>query len=166
MPCEEELCCCSFHCLQFRTQQLNLLIPKPWPCSEKNLAYLHLAVLQGMLQSAALGQFYKDLKNEHYTTGFAMYHRRFSTNTTPKWPLAQPMRFVGHNGAHLNLCHPGCACLCLCLNCTPEPFSHFRPFCLLMAEASNLGVSTVVCISHAETFCAVRLFALQKRPRS
>ena len=57
-----------------------------------------LAVAQGMLQSAALGQFYKDLKNEHYTTGFAMYHRRFSTNTTPKWPLAQPMRFVGHNG--------------------------------------------------------------------
>ena len=51
-----------------------------------------------MLQSAALGQFYKDLQNEAYTTAFAMYHRRFSTNTTPKWPLAQPMRFMGHNG--------------------------------------------------------------------
>lgn len=55
-------------------------------------------VIQGMLQSAALGQFYKDLQNEAYTTAFAMYHRRFSTNTTPKWPLAQPMRFMGHNG--------------------------------------------------------------------
>lgn len=55
-------------------------------------------MLQGMLQSAALGQFYKDLQNEAYTTAFAMYHRRFSTNTTPKWPLAQPMRFMGHNG--------------------------------------------------------------------
>ncbi|KAL3156941.1 hypothetical protein ABBQ38_001200 [Trebouxia sp. C0009 RCD-2024] len=53
---------------------------------------------KGMLQSAALGQFYKDLQNEAYTTAFAMYHRRFSTNTTPKWPLAQPMRFMGHNG--------------------------------------------------------------------
>ncbi len=51
-----------------------------------------------MLQSAALGKFYKDLQNEAYTTAFAMYHRRFSTNTTPKWPLAQPMRFMGHNG--------------------------------------------------------------------
>ena len=51
-----------------------------------------------MLQSAALGNFYKDLQNEAYTTAFAMYHRRFSTNTTPKWPLAQPMRFMGHNG--------------------------------------------------------------------
>jgi glutamate synthase (ferredoxin) len=55
-------------------------------------------MLQGMLQSAALGKFYKDLQNEAYTTAFAMYHRRFSTNTTPKWPLAQPMRFMGHNG--------------------------------------------------------------------
>ena len=55
-------------------------------------------LVQGMLQSAALGQFYKDLQNEAYTTAFAMYHRRFSTNTTPKWPLAQPMRFMGHNG--------------------------------------------------------------------
>ena len=51
-----------------------------------------------MLQSAALGKFYKDLQNEAFTTAFAMYHRRFSTNTTPKWPLAQPMRFMGHNG--------------------------------------------------------------------
>ena len=57
-----------------------------------------LVVTQGMLQSAALGKFYLDLQNEAYTTAFAIYHRRFSTNTTPKWPLAQPMRFLGHNG--------------------------------------------------------------------
>ena len=64
-------------------------------------------LLQGMLQSAALGQFYKDLQNEAFTTAFAMYHRRFSTNTTPKWPLAQPMRFMGHNGecSRHNCCH-------------------------------------------------------------
>ncbi|DBA68490.1 TPA: Ferredoxin-dependent glutamate synthase 1, chloroplastic/mitochondrial [Trebouxia sp. C0005] len=60
--------------------------------SSKTICY------KGMLQSAALGMFYKDLQNEAYTTAFAMYHRRFSTNTTPKWPLAQPMRFMGHNG--------------------------------------------------------------------
>ena len=29
---------------------------------------------------------------------FVIYHRRFSTNTNPRWPLAQPMRVVGHNG--------------------------------------------------------------------
>jgi glutamate synthase (ferredoxin) len=55
-------------------------------------------VYKGMVQSAVLSQFYKDLTNEDYTSKFIIYHRRFSTNTNPKWPLAQPMRVVGHNG--------------------------------------------------------------------
>ena len=45
-----------------------------------------------------LGRFYGDLTDERYTTNFAIYHRRFSTNTVPKWPLAQPMRCLAHNG--------------------------------------------------------------------
>lgn len=57
-------------------------------------------VYKGMLNSNAVGRFYKDLKDERFTTPFAIYHRRFSTNTTPKWPLAQPMRVLGHNGEH------------------------------------------------------------------
>jgi glutamate synthase (ferredoxin) len=55
-------------------------------------------VYKGMLRSAVVGEFYEDLANPLYETAFAIYHRRFSTNTTPKWPLAQPMRFLGHNG--------------------------------------------------------------------
>jgi glutamate synthase (ferredoxin) len=55
-------------------------------------------VYKGMVQSAVLPRFYKDLMNEDYTTKFVIYHRRFSTNTNPRWPLAQPMRVVGHNG--------------------------------------------------------------------
>ncbi|MFB2917036.1 glutamate synthase-related protein [Aerosakkonema funiforme] len=55
-------------------------------------------VYKGMVRSAVLGDFYVDLKNPAYTSSFAVYHRRFSTNTMPKWPLAQPMRFLGHNG--------------------------------------------------------------------
>lgn len=55
-------------------------------------------VYKGMVQSAVLSQFYKDLTNPEYTSKFAIYHRRFSTNTNPRWPLAQPMRVVGHNG--------------------------------------------------------------------
>lgn len=55
-------------------------------------------VYKGMVQGCVLPQFYKDLQNEDYTTKFAIYHRRFSTNTNPRWPLAQPMRTVGHNG--------------------------------------------------------------------
>jgi len=55
-------------------------------------------VYKGMLRSVVVGQFYQDLVNTDYETAFAIYHRRFSTNTTPKWPLAQPMRVLGHNG--------------------------------------------------------------------
>eukprot|EP00898_Chlorokybus_atmophyticus_P004776 jgi/Chlat1/529/Chrsp103S01113 len=55
-------------------------------------------VYKGMLRSVVLGEFYDDLRNESYTSAFAIYHRRFSTNTNPKWKLAQPMRFLGHNG--------------------------------------------------------------------
>jgi glutamate synthase (ferredoxin) len=55
-------------------------------------------VYKGMVRSEVLGAFYQDLSNPDYTSAFAIYHRRFSTNTLPKWPLAQPMRFLGHNG--------------------------------------------------------------------
>ncbi len=55
-------------------------------------------VYKGMVRSSVLGEFYSDLKNPAYTSAFAVYHRRFSTNTMPKWPLAQPMRLLGHNG--------------------------------------------------------------------
>lgn len=55
-------------------------------------------VYKGMVRSAILGLFYLDLQNPLFVTPFVIYHRRFSTNTMPKWNLAQPMRFLGHNG--------------------------------------------------------------------
>ena len=55
-------------------------------------------VYKGMVRSEVLGEFYEDLKNPAFKSTFAVYHRRFSTNTMPKWPLAQPMRLLGHNG--------------------------------------------------------------------
>ncbi|MGA9377570.1 MAG: glutamate synthase-related protein, partial [Phormidium sp.] len=55
-------------------------------------------IYKGMVRSAVLAEFYTDLKNPEYKSNFAVYHRRFSTNTMPKWPLAQPMRLLGHNG--------------------------------------------------------------------
>lgn len=55
-------------------------------------------VYKGMLRSEALGSFYLDLKDPLYKSPFAIYHRRYSTNTSPRWPLAQPMRLLGHNG--------------------------------------------------------------------
>jgi len=55
-------------------------------------------VYKGMVRSAVLDLFYADLRDERFAVDFAVYHRRFSTNTLPRWPLAQPMRLLGHNG--------------------------------------------------------------------
>jgi len=65
-----------------------------YACSLSNLTIIY----KGMLNSNAVGQFYLDLKNPAYVSSFAIYHRRFSTNTNPRWPLAQPFRLLGHNG--------------------------------------------------------------------
>jgi len=55
-------------------------------------------VYKGMVRSADLALFYKDLASDLYQSSFAVYHRRFSTNTMPRWRLAQPFRLIGHNG--------------------------------------------------------------------
>jgi len=55
-------------------------------------------VYKGLVRGEILEQFYLDLQNPEYQSRFAVYHRRFSTNTMPKWPFAQPMRILGHNG--------------------------------------------------------------------
>jgi len=55
-------------------------------------------VYKGMVRSQELAAFYSDLSNTLYESQFAVYHRRFSTNTLPKWRLAQPFRLLGHNG--------------------------------------------------------------------
>nr|QCI07092.1 glutamate synthase [Hypnea pannosa] len=55
-------------------------------------------VYKGMVRSEVLSHYYLDLSNVMYKSNFVLYHRRFSTNTMPKWPLAQPMRLMAHNG--------------------------------------------------------------------
>lgn len=55
-------------------------------------------VYKAMVQSLALQGFYPDLEDPAYVSAYVSYHRRFSTNTLPKWPLAQPMRYLAHNG--------------------------------------------------------------------
>ncbi len=55
-------------------------------------------VYKGMVTSAVLPEFYPDLQDPGFVSPFAVLHRRFSTNTAPKWSLAQPMRLLAHNG--------------------------------------------------------------------
>ena len=53
---------------------------------------------KGMIMPAALPQFYPDLKDPRLETSVCVFHQRFSTNTLPEWRLAQPFRFLAHNG--------------------------------------------------------------------
>ena len=55
-------------------------------------------VYKGMLTSTQLREYFPDLANPYFTSGLALVHSRFSTNTFPSWDLAQPFRFLGHNG--------------------------------------------------------------------
>mgnify|MGYP003299314792 CR=1 FL=1 len=55
-------------------------------------------VYKGMLTSTQLREYYPDLGSPFFTSGLAMVHSRFSTNTFPTWSLAQPFRMLAHNG--------------------------------------------------------------------
>lgn len=60
--------------------------------SSKVIAY------KGLLMPTHIKEFYVDLNDEDFTISFALFHQRFSTNTLPKWRLAQPFRAIAHNG--------------------------------------------------------------------
>lgn len=60
--------------------------------STKSLLY------KGMLSSLQLRNYFPDLTNSYFTSGLALVHSRFSTNTFPTWALAQPFRLLAHNG--------------------------------------------------------------------
>ena len=55
-------------------------------------------VYKGLLLPERLPLFFKDLQSEEFISGIALVHSRFSTNTFPTWDLAQPLRYVCHNG--------------------------------------------------------------------
>ena len=55
-------------------------------------------VYKGMLTSMQLREYFPDLTHPYFTSGLAIVHSRFSTNTFPTWGLAQPFRLLAHNG--------------------------------------------------------------------
>lgn len=60
--------------------------------SHRTLAY------KGLMMPADLTSFYRDLDDPDLKTAICVFHQRFSTNTMPRWPLAQPFRLLAHNG--------------------------------------------------------------------
>lgn len=55
-------------------------------------------IYKGMMLAEQVSEFYPDLQDERFTSAFAIYHQRYSTNTFPQWWLAQPFRMLAHNG--------------------------------------------------------------------
>jgi glutamate synthase (NADPH/NADH) large chain len=58
----------------------------------------HVISYKGLVMPANLPVFYPDLKDERMASAVCVFHQRFSTNTWPEWRLAQPFRFLAHNG--------------------------------------------------------------------
>lgn len=58
----------------------------------------HVIAYKGLVMPEAIASFYKDLGDERLESKVAVFHQRFSTNTTPQWKLAQPFRYLAHNG--------------------------------------------------------------------
>ncbi|MCW7549843.1 glutamate synthase large subunit [Photorhabdus sp. APURE] len=63
-------------------------------CSLSNL----VTIYKGLCMAADLPRFYPDLADLRLESAICLFHQRFSTNTVPRWPLAQPFRYLAHNG--------------------------------------------------------------------
>ncbi|HTX03237.1 MAG TPA: glutamate synthase large subunit [Candidatus Acidoferrales bacterium] len=55
-------------------------------------------IYKGLLSSNELGSYFKDLRDPAFTSRYAIFHQRFSTNTSPSWKLVQPFNLIAHNG--------------------------------------------------------------------
>ena len=55
-------------------------------------------IYKGLMLPSDIKNFYLDLKSKHFKSSICVFHQRFSTNTSPRWHLAQPFRLLAHNG--------------------------------------------------------------------
>ncbi|MGB2898457.1 MAG: glutamate synthase large subunit [Candidatus Acidiferrum sp.] len=77
-----------------RKRSESLLPPRSYICSLSS----QTIVYKGLLTPWQFPQFYEDLRDPSFETTFSVFHQRYSTNTQPSWHLAQPFRYVAHNG--------------------------------------------------------------------
>lgn len=91
----------SFDQLLYRAKQL--LRSRAWSEGFKGRYFFaslstKTIIYKALTTASALPELYPDLTNPAFTTRFALFHRRFSTNTNSTWDKAQPFRMIGHNG--------------------------------------------------------------------
>src|ERR1700751_3022251 len=77
-----------------RKKSESLLPERCYVCSLSS----QTVVYKGLLTPWQFPQFYADLRDPWFETTFVIFHQRYSTNTQPSWNLAQPFRYVAHNG--------------------------------------------------------------------
>src|SRR5947207_1172889 len=77
-----------------RKRAESLLPERCYLCSLSSQTVLY----KGLLTPWQFPQFYEDLRDPSFAVTFAVFHQRYSTNTQPSWHLAQPFRYVAHNG--------------------------------------------------------------------
>ena len=77
-----------------RKKAESLLPPRCYVCSLSS----QTVVYKGLLTPWQFPQFFEDLRQPDFATKFVIFHQRYSTNTQPAWSLAQPFRYVAHNG--------------------------------------------------------------------
>jgi glutamate synthase (ferredoxin) len=77
-----------------RKRAESVMPPKAYICSLSS----QTVVYKGLLTPWQFPQFYEDLRDPSFATTFAVFHQRYSTNTSPSWDLAQPFRYTAHNG--------------------------------------------------------------------
>ncbi len=75
--------------LSLKTEYKNFYIAS---FSSKTIVY------KGLITAPRVGHFYKDLQDPDYETAIALFHQRYSTNTSPTWKFAHPFRMLAHNG--------------------------------------------------------------------
>src|SRR2546422_11584822 len=71
-----------------------LMIRRP----PRSTLFPYTTLFRSLLTGPQLPAFFPDLKAPDYETAIAVFHQRYSTNTSPSWPLAQPFRLLAHNG--------------------------------------------------------------------
>ena len=100
---EKELTDLQFNAKLFAARKISEHTIANSKISECNYFYLSslsttTLIYKGLLMPEDIGRFYTDLKQPDLVTRLALVHQRFSTNTFPSWDLAQPFRFMCHNG--------------------------------------------------------------------
>ena len=81
-------------------QALKTIENKYLNCEELYVSSLsnETIIYKGLMMPEGLKNFYLDIKNKNFIASTCLFHQRFSTNTAPKWHLAQPFRLLAHNG--------------------------------------------------------------------